>query len=169
MGSRYKKINGTRILPKIKLLSTQWPRYLPYLGPCTAQFFIFSHLQLPLIFECKSNIFVTFIMWCRWLMHEPYLRWYWAHVCFILIFNFLSFYYFFWKISSTTSTSTTMATFSASRHPTTTKPALKKKRRAAQFFFSFFFFFSCRYPTYHHHIGMKMAPTTDYNLPLFVP
>ena len=33
----------------------QRPRYLPYLAPCTALFFIFSHLPPPLNFECKSN------------------------------------------------------------------------------------------------------------------
>ena len=74
MVSRYKKINGTCILPKIKILSMQQPRYLPYLEPCMAQFFIFPHLLPPLVFECKSNVFVMFITWHRWIVHEPYLR-----------------------------------------------------------------------------------------------
>ena len=55
-GSRYEKINSTRILPKIKILSAQRTRYLPYLGRCAARFFIFHHLPPPLIFECKSNV-----------------------------------------------------------------------------------------------------------------
>ena len=57
------------VMSKFPFLPPPW-----YLGPCTAQFFIFPHLPLLLIFVCKSNVFVTFItciMWHRWIMHEP--------------------------------------------------------------------------------------------------
>ena len=70
-GSRYEKINGARIMPKIKILSAQRPRYLPYLGLCATRFFIFSHLQPPFIFECKSNVFVTFVTWRLKIVQEP--------------------------------------------------------------------------------------------------
>ena len=73
MYSSYKIFNGACILPKINFLFVQRPRYLLYLGPCTDQFFIlfYFHLQLQLNFEYQINVFVTTIMWCRWIVHVP--------------------------------------------------------------------------------------------------
>ena len=71
--STYEKTNGAHILTKIKILFAQGPRYLPYLKPCAARLFIFTYLRPPSILQCESNVFVTIITWCRWVVHEPYL------------------------------------------------------------------------------------------------
>ena len=109
-------------------------------------------------------------------------RWYWAHICFlIIIFNFFPLYFFFWQISSTTSTSTTMATISALRLPMTTKVAFTfleeagaqdaDASRAAQFFFSsfcinYYFFWQTLYSSLpdRHKNGPNNGLYRDHHL-----